>query len=151
MNKVLVFDMDGTIANFYGVEGWLEMIRAEDVTPYAECKPLYDMDTLNFMLNMLKGMGYRIVVNTWLAMGSSVEFEEITTKAKRDWLDRYNFPYDDFIATSYGVEKSLGTKNLGGVQWLFDDNANVRATWTNGFTVDATNNILATLSDLLLQ
>ena len=33
MNKTLVFDMDGTIADLYGVEGWLEMLRAEDETP----------------------------------------------------------------------------------------------------------------------
>ena len=27
-------DMDGTIANFYGVPGWLEYLQAEDTTPY---------------------------------------------------------------------------------------------------------------------
>ena len=30
MNKVLVFDMDGTIADFYGVEGWLEYLNKEE-------------------------------------------------------------------------------------------------------------------------
>ena len=28
--KTLVFDMDGTIADLYGVKGWLKMLRAED-------------------------------------------------------------------------------------------------------------------------
>ena len=27
------FDMDGTIADLYGVEGWLEMLIAKDETP----------------------------------------------------------------------------------------------------------------------
>ena len=27
-DKVLVFDMDGTIANLYGVNNWLESLRA---------------------------------------------------------------------------------------------------------------------------
>lgn len=27
------FDMDGTIADLYGVDGWLEMLIAEDPTP----------------------------------------------------------------------------------------------------------------------
>ena len=27
------FDMDGTIANLYGVENWLPMLRAYDPTP----------------------------------------------------------------------------------------------------------------------
>lgn len=30
------FDMDGTIADFFGVEGWLEMLHNEDTTPYAK-------------------------------------------------------------------------------------------------------------------
>ena len=32
--KVIVFDMDGTIADLYGVSGWLEMLRAENPKPY---------------------------------------------------------------------------------------------------------------------
>ena len=27
MKKILVFDMDGTIANLYGVENWLPMLQ----------------------------------------------------------------------------------------------------------------------------
>ena len=30
MNKVLVFDMDGTIADFYGVDGWLDCLMDEE-------------------------------------------------------------------------------------------------------------------------
>ena len=29
-NKVIVFDMDGTIADLYGVDGWLKDLRAEN-------------------------------------------------------------------------------------------------------------------------
>ena len=47
MEKTLVFDMDGTIADLYGVEGWLDMLRGEDATPYAIANPLYDMEMLN--------------------------------------------------------------------------------------------------------
>ena len=43
MNKVLVFDMDGTLCDFYGVEGWLNCLMAEDVRPYVEARPFYDM------------------------------------------------------------------------------------------------------------
>ena len=34
MKRTLVFDMDGTIANFYGVNGWLEDIRSGNPRPY---------------------------------------------------------------------------------------------------------------------
>ena len=67
MNKTLVFDMDGTIADFYNVQGWLESILAEDVKPYATAKPIYDMDVLNTILDALKGFGWRIAVTSWLA------------------------------------------------------------------------------------
>lgn len=33
MIKKIYFDMDGTIANLYAVEGWLPMLRAYDPTP----------------------------------------------------------------------------------------------------------------------
>ena len=64
MNKTLVFDMDGTIADFYGVQGWLESILAEDVKPYATAKPIYDMDVLSTILDGLKGFGWRVAVTS---------------------------------------------------------------------------------------
>ena len=38
--KILVWDMDGTIADLYGVENWLPMLRAYDPTPYRTAKPI---------------------------------------------------------------------------------------------------------------
>ena len=40
------FDMDGTIANLYGVENWLPMLRAYDPTPYANAVPLLRLSRL---------------------------------------------------------------------------------------------------------
>ena len=34
--KQIWFDMDGTLADLYGVENWLEKLRASDPSPYAE-------------------------------------------------------------------------------------------------------------------
>ena len=33
MRKVIVFDMDGTITDFYGVEGWLDDLHASNPRP----------------------------------------------------------------------------------------------------------------------
>ena len=44
MNRTLVFDMDGTIANLYGVENWLEDLRSFNPRPYIVAEPMYDMD-----------------------------------------------------------------------------------------------------------
>ena len=54
MTKVLVFDMDGTLANFYGVDGWLNDLQNENPRPYEIAEPLYNMDVLVSLLNGLK-------------------------------------------------------------------------------------------------
>lgn len=82
MNKTLVFDMDGTLANFYGVENWLEHLRNGNPTPYIVAQPLYDMDALNVVLTLLKAEGWRVVVTSWLAMGSTAEFDRAVRQAK---------------------------------------------------------------------
>ena len=33
-------DMDGTIADLYAVDNWLDMLRAYDATPYVKAKPM---------------------------------------------------------------------------------------------------------------
>ena len=40
INITINFDLDGTLADFYGVENWLEYLEAEDTTPYAVAEPL---------------------------------------------------------------------------------------------------------------
>lgn len=147
MNKTLVFDMDGTIADFYGVDGWLNYLKNEDVTPYMQASPLYDMNVLKIVLNTFKKKGWKIVVTTWLSKNGSKEFNDRTRVAKKDWLDSYEFPYDELHMVKYGTTKANCTRKLGGFQILIDDNADVRKGWTLGTTIDANNNVM----DLLLK
>jgi hypothetical protein len=149
--RTLVFDMDGTIANFYGVDGWLEDLRNENTRPYEVASPLYDMDILNSVLNAFKNKGWNIVVTTWLAKDGSQEFNNRTRVAKKEWLDRYNFPYDDVHMVKYGTTKANCTRKMGGFQILVDDNANVRKGWTLGATIDANENIIETLLKILMS
>ena len=148
-NKTIVFDMDGTIANFYGVNGWLEYLKAEDTTPYEKAEPLYDMVHLCALLNMLKTYGWRIVVTTWLAKGGTKEYNNRTRKAKLEWLEKYDFPYDEIHLVKYGTTKANCTRKRGGYQVLVDDNATVRKGWTLGATINANNNIIKELEKLV--
>lgn len=150
MTKTLVFDMDGTIANLYGVENWLEMLRAEDPTPYIVAQPMYDMDALKVILEMLKLQGWTIAVTSWLSMGSTREYDKLVRQAKREWLERYNFPFDEIHLVAYGTTKANCTRKKGGYQILIDDNAKVRNGWNLGSTINANENILEKLWDLLL-
>ena len=150
MTKTLVFDMDGTIANLYGVENWLEMLRAEDPTPYIVAQPMYDMDALKVVLEMLKLQGWTIAVTSWLSMGSTREYDKLVRKAKREWLERYDFPFDEIHLVAYGTTKANCTRKNGGYQILIDDNAKVRNAWNLGSTINANENILEKLWALLL-
>ena len=149
LNKTLVFDMDGTIANLYGVNNWLEMLRAEDPTPYIIAKPMYNVNILNFILNQLKADGWKIVVTTWLAKGSTKHYDTLVRKAKLAWLEEHNFPFDEVHMVKYGTTKANCTRKLGGFQILVDDNEKVRKGWTLGATIDANENILEILEKLL--
>ena len=128
--KAIVFDMDGTIADLYGVENWLPMLRAENPRPYRVAEPMWDMNELADILNELKKIGYR--------------------GAKKNWLDDFNFPYDELHFVKYGTTKADCTRKLGGTQILIDDSDKVRNGWTLGDTVNPTDtNIIEYLKGLL--
>jgi hypothetical protein len=147
--KVIVFDMDGTIADLYGVNGWLEMLNAENPMPYEIAKPMYDMVELAEILNELKEIGYIIAITTWLAMGSTREYDRQVRLAKLAWLEKYNFPYDEIHLVKYGTTKANCTRKLGGYQILVDDNEKVRNGWNLGTTINANENIIEQLRMLL--
>lgn len=149
MNKTLVFDMDGTIANLYGVENWLNDLRAENPRPYVDAEPMYNMLVLNGILKMFKEMGWRIVVTTWLSKGSTPTYDALVREAKIEWLARYDFPYDEIHLVKYGTTKANCTRRIGGFQVLVDDNEQVRKGWTLGTTINANENIIEALLELL--
>lgn len=147
--KALVFDMDGTIADLYGVDNWLNDLKNENARPYIEAKPLYDMDILASILELLKICGYQIIITSWLAKGATKTYNEKVREAKREWLVRYNFPYDEIHLVKYGTTKADCTRKKGGYQILIDDNEKVRNGWALGKTINANKNIIEQLIELL--
>ena len=147
--KVIVFDMDGTITDFYGVSGWLDDLNNHRTRPYEIAKPLYDMVELANLLEELKEIGYIIAITTWLSANSTKEYDNEVRKAKLEWLARYNFPYDEIHLVKYGTTKANCTRKLGGFQILVDDNEKVRKGWNLGATIDANENIIEMLKALL--
>ena len=149
MNKTLVFDMDGTIANLYKVENWLEDLRSFNPRPYIVAEPMYDMEVLNYLLNELKANGWKIVVTSWLSKESTRAYDKEVRKAKREWLEKNNFPFDEIHLVKYGTTKANCTRKLGGYQILVDDNEQVRKGWNLGSTINANNDIITELAMLL--
>ena len=86
MARKIWFDMDGTIADLYGVENWLEDLRAEIPRPYKVAKANVNLSLLARYLNKLRANGYKIGVISWTSMKSSREYEEEVAAAKIHWL-----------------------------------------------------------------
>lgn len=149
VERAIVFDLDGTIVDLYSVFNWLEKLRSYDVTPYNAAKPIYNAKELIPLIVELKNHGFRIIVTSWLSKGSTPEYDVATRKAKREWLEKYGFPYDEIHLVKYGTPKAKCTRGKADFQILVDDTAEVRASWTLGPTIDATKNIMDALSALI--
>ena len=128
MNKEICFDMDGTLVDLYGVEGWLEMLRSFDPTPYKIAKPLINMAVLARLLHKAQRLGYVIKVISWCSLESTEEYDLAVEQAKKEWLQAHlpSVEFDEIIITEYGVPKSTCGSGI-----LFDDNAEVRNEWVD--------------------
>lgn len=139
MNRMICFDMDGTIADLYGVKDWLPKLRAEDASPYIDAEPLCDMAALREILLKLMEQGWEVRIITWLAMDSSESYKADVTAAKRAWLKMHNFPMDGAHFVAYGTTKAdcIRRKNPD-YAILIDDNKKIRNGWHLGKTIDPT-------------
>ena len=139
--KMICFDMDGTIADLYGVENWLDMLRAFDPTPYEIAEPMWDMAELADLLHQAQTIGIEIRIITWLSKESTAEYDDAVRVAKRNWLAEQGFPFDHFHGVRYGATKADSIRRYlgeGETAILIDDNAKVRQGWTMGDTIDPT-------------
>lgn len=123
------FDMDGTIADLYGVENWREMLDRRDPTPYYVAKPLVRMQSLARILNRLQREGHEIGIVSWLSRTTTDEYDRMVEAAKRSWLHRHlkSVTFNTINIIPYGTPKHDGREGI-----LFDDNAGVRAGWGEG-------------------
>lgn len=150
--KMICFDMDGTIANLYGIQGWKDHLNNENPLPYSNAKPMWNMKKLNRILFKLQAKGIEIRIVTWLSKDSTEQFKETTRKAKMEWLKKYHFPYDHFHGVQYGTTKADCVRkylkeNESAI--LIDDNDRVRLGWSLGETINpTTTNILKALKKI---
>ena len=130
MNKTTIyFDMDGTIADLYGQKNWLADLIAEKPDPYKNAKPMVNMNRLARKLNSLQRAGYKVGIISWLSKSGTVEYNEVVTVAKRQWLAKHlaSVHFDEIHIVAYGTPKeTLGT----GI--LFDDELRNRENWGEG-------------------
>lgn len=139
MTKMICFDMDGTIADLFGVPNWLEKLRAYDASPYREAKPLWDTEILNQILDVLISEGWDIRIISWLSKDSTKEYDKEVRTAKREWLKEQRFPANKIHLVSYGTTKAnCVRKEKPDLAILIDDNEKIRKGWKLGRTFDPT-------------
>ena len=126
MKKEIWFDMDGTIADLYGVEGWLDMLLNENTKPYEIAKPLVNMRELAKVLNKLIEKGWEIGVISWLAKNGTNDYNKKVANAKMKWLAKHlkSVKFAKIDIVEYGTPKQV---NRNGI--LFDDEKQNRENW----------------------
>ena len=129
MERKICFDMDGTIANLYAVENWLNMLRAYDPTPYAKAEPMLNMSAFARLLHKAQRLGYEIVIISWLSKCSNADYDIAVTNAKIEWLKNHlpSVIWDNIYIVSYGTPKHELASGI-----LFDDEEYNRNMWGQG-------------------
>ena len=146
--RTIFFDMDGTIANLYGIEGWLPDLIAHNPRPYKKAETMVNMIWLVRRLHILQSLGYKVGIISWLSKDSTAEYDEQVTNAKLQWLKRHlpSMNFDIIHIVPYGTPKSTfaTSKDI-----LFDDELKNRLDWTGA--AFNPNEILTVLKELALM
>ena len=131
----ICFDMDGTIANLYGVDGWLADLLAENTRPYEIAEVMVRMNTLARLLNRLQKKGYEIGIISWLSKSGSDKYNAEVTEVKKAWLRKHlaSVRFDFVEIVKYGTDKNIVWTGASDI--LFDDEIGNRENW-NGTAYD---------------
>lgn len=126
MDKVINFDMDGTIAGFYDVENWLDYLNKESTHPYRVAKPMADMRMLARNIHKLQKKGYKVNIISWTSKCGSADYNAKVAETKKKWLKQHlgSVTFDNIYIVDYGTPKSTCASGI-----LFDDEVNNRKEW----------------------
>lgn len=122
------FDMDGTLADLYGVPDWLEQLRTYDASPYRNAKPLVNMSLLARYIHKLQAKGHKVVIVSWLSKVPTSAYDQAVITAKVEWLQQHlpSVTFDDLVFMPHGQSKST-LAECGDI--LFDDETQNRVEW----------------------
>ena len=126
---VLYFDMDGTIADLYGVNNWLEFLLKSDTKPY-KCAKGLNLKSVARAMNKAIKKGYEIGIITWLPKGAHADYCEEVARAKIEWVRKHlksvTIKAENFHILRYGSPKELRAQKG---DFLFDDEITNRENW----------------------
>ena len=129
---VIYFDMDGTIADLYGSQNWLQTIQEEKSGAYEFLNPMFEIQEFNNICTQLIKNGVHFGVISWGSKNSSDKFLQTVRNEKIKWLRKYLPFIEDINVVHYGIPKQTAIKTIGEYILLIDDNQEVINTWENG-------------------
>ena len=141
------FDMDGTVADLYGVTDWLADLQAENTRPYEMAKGIGNLSLIARLLNKVQADGHEIGIISWTSRTGSAEYNDKVAEAKREWLHKHfrSVTWNEIKVVAYGTNKLVATG--GGI--LFDDEEGNRNTWGTG--AHKPEEIIETLKKILAE
>lgn len=144
---IIAFDMDGTLADLYGVKGWLADLLAEKTDPYERAKPLVNLSVFARTVHKLQARGYRFAIVSCTSKGGSETYKQRIAVAKQKWLKQHlpSVEWDEIFIIDYDTPK-VSVVNEPSI--LFDDEERHRKAW-NGIAYDE-KEILKRLKALLV-
>ena len=138
--KTIYFDMDGTLADLYGVRpkvidgqtlNVFQRLDMNDARVYDEAAPISSNVR---MLKELKRRGYRIGIITagsrfppGTSFSIQAKMNSDTQRYKRQWLARNGIVVDEFKFVPYGTPKMNAASDRNGI--LVDDETKVLNNW----------------------
>lgn len=152
MTKALYLDMDGTIADLYNEADWLTKIRNEVPNLFRNLKPLYELNRLHNLFNLLMDDGWNIEVITWTPMGATEDYHNLVATEKAEWIAEYLPMITKVHALKYGEPKQKAIIKRAMLEVLADDNTEVRKVWETPKrrkTIDADGDLLEEIANFL--
>lgn len=118
--QIIYLDMDGTIADLYGIENWLEGLRNEVEGLFLQCEPLITEPEL---LVLFPNDIYELRICSMTPMNASKEYCVKVIEEKNIWLDKHFPSIKKRTYLEYGYNKNIrNSKN----HILIDDNKIIR-------------------------
>lgn len=128
----IYFDLDGTLADFYSVDNWLQKILGNDSSPYREARPLHNFSQLAKLMHKCQEKGIEFSIISWGSKNSTENFLSAVADEKRKWLKTHlpSVHFSEIIIVPYGTPKENYKNSHFDI--LFDDEQTNRKNWKNG-------------------
>ena len=124
MKKTIVYlDMDGTIADLYGMKNWLEKLENEVEGLFLGCEPLVSEEELEYIF---PSETYELRICSMTPKDATEEYCQVVIEEKNIWLDKHFPSITHRVYMKYGNNKNLRNSRN---HILVDDNETIRNTY----------------------